>query len=184
MQRITSLSIAALLLGAAGCARQMPPDPAAAPAERVLVADADGTNIRSINSTGPVAADVKASPQAAYRALVTAYGELGIAPEVTDEASLRVARTNFTARRIIAGERASVYFECGESLTGSRADEGRLTVSLASQATPGPAGATVATTLTAVVRANDGTSTGATSCSSTGRLETRIHNLVKQRATI
>ena len=172
-----------LAISAAACARPMPPDPAAVPPERVLVADADGTNIRSINSSGPVAAQVVAGPHAAYRALVAVYEELGIKPEVADDASLRITTTNVSFRRLIAGERASVYFDCGQTLTGARADDGRLTVSMASQATPAPSGSTVATTITAVVRTNDGTSTGTTNCISTGRLESRIHDMVKRRAT-
>ncbi len=183
MQHVFSLAIVSFA-AAAGCVRPMPPDPAAVPSERIVVADADGNNIRSINSSGPVSAEVRATPHAAYRALVAVYGELEMAPEVTDESALRVARTSFSVRRTFAGERASAYLDCGQTLTGARADEGRLTLSIASQASSATAGSIVATTLTGVVRTNEGTSTGTTVCTSTGRLEARIHSLVKQRATM
>ena len=164
----------------AACARPMPPVAAPMPAERIVAADQNGASINSTNNGGPLAVELTMTPAAAYRALVDVYTQLGFAPETMDEGSLRVAKTNLVARRLIAGERASAYLDCGQSLTGARADEGRLTVSITSQAgASSSSGATVATVVSAVVRSNDGASSSAMSCFSTGRLEKRIHDLVK-----
>ena len=173
-------SPALLLIATLACSRPLP-GPAAVPPDRIVAVDIDGNNIRSNNSTAPVAAEVPVPPASAYHALVAAYEELGLGPESADEASHRVARANLVFRGTLGGQRGSAYFDCGQTLTGPRADEGRLTISVASQATAAEGGATLATTATASVRPRDGTSTGAVSCSSTGRLESLIHRTVRRR---
>ena len=172
--------LAPLAAALVACARPNPSVSSPTPAERVVAADQNGASINTTNNGGPLAVELTMTPAAAYRALVNVYTQLGFAPETMDETSLRVAKTNFVARRLIAGERASTYFDCGQSLTGSRADEGRLTVSIASQAAASSSGATVATVVSAVVRSNDGASSSAVGCLSTGRLEARIHDAVRR----
>ncbi|HEX2717783.1 MAG TPA: hypothetical protein VHM67_08870 [Gemmatimonadaceae bacterium] len=178
MQRLSAFIVLALAALVA-CARPVP-NPAPASGERIVASDQNGASIRSTNTAGPISIEVQATPVAAYRALVSVYTQLGFAPETMDEASLRVAKTNLVVRRLLAGQRASAYFDCGQTLTGARADEGRLTVDIASQATSTGSGAVVATVVSAVVRSNDGAASSPTSCISTGLLEARIHDAVKR----
>ena len=179
MKRVLA-PLALPFIALAACARPVS-SPSAAPPNPILATDANGGNVRGLNNAGPLTAELSTTPTVAHRALVSVYDELGLAPQTIDETSYRVARTNLIVRRLLGGQRASVYFDCGQSLTGARADEGRLTVNVASQATPTATGTVVATEATAIVRSNEGTSNAAIGCNSTGRLENQIHEMVKRR---
>ena len=177
-RRIARIAMATTLLSAAGCA-------SAPGAQRQgTIVDAN-RNVFRATDTG-VKVDVGAPRDAAWRALVAAYGDLGLAPAVTDSSSGVVARLKIPMRRVYNGVRTSVLFSCGETAAGgSQADNGQLVASATSQLSVIDAQTTrVSTIVNAYVIPDGGTSSNTLHCGSTGEIETRLHKAIGARLGI
>jgi hypothetical protein len=123
---------------------------------------------------------IAATPAQVHRALVVAFGELGIPVEVGDPATGQVANTQFRVSRQLAGERLSRFLSCGETLTGPRADTDRVLMALVSTVKPVGDGASRVESRVVAVASDVGGTGGKLACTSTGELEQRIHKEVRR----
>ena len=117
------------------------------------------------------------------RALAAAYPTLGIEATLVDPPGGKVGNPRFEVTRTLAGDRLSLLFSCGRTMTGDRADEDRIYISLVSAAVPLDATHTVVETRAeAVARDVRSGNSGATlPCESLGVLERRLNEAARGR---
>lgn len=126
----------------------------------------------------------RAPRDSVWRALVGAYTDVGLLPELADTSSWVVARMNVPMRRVYDGKRMSLLFSCGEDASGrANADNGQIVASSRSQITGEGTdpGTRVSTLVDAYLIPDGGTSSNAMHCGSTGLLEARLHKAVSAR---
>lgn len=121
-----------------------------------------------------------AAPKAdVYRELIAAYAKLGIPAELVNPSSGLVAVTEKRVPNTIAGEQLSRFLSCGETMTGARANQDRVVLSVISYAKPvGMSGSRIETRVVAVATDVSGTG-GRQPCTTTGELEARLHKMVR-----
>lgn len=124
---------------------------------------------------------IGAPPDAVMRALLGAYEGAGITVTLVDPAKRRLGNPGFNLRRALLGTPLSEYLNCGESMTGLRANDDRVTMSLISVVRPTPRGSEIETRIEASAREIQGGNTAdQLLCQSTGKLETKIHQITKE----
>jgi hypothetical protein len=123
---------------------------------------------------------VEAPPDKVYQALIVAYSEIGIPATAINPAQGLVASLKRRAFGRLGDTRLSRLLSCGETISGSRADQDRIEMSVISWARPDGAGKSrIETRVVAHATDTGGTSTRMP-CTSTGELESRIHKTTKQ----
>lgn len=170
------LSLALLLLAA--CAPALP-----APAtDRIVATDQRGQVYRSTSSDVAAEIAVAAPIDRVVAALQAIYAELGV-PAVNQPGPVgRLGNARFQARGKLAGHPMSDYFDCGSSITGPRTNGARLTISMISSYVAEANATRVRTLITAEGRdMADGTSNDPFRCTSTGRLEERVTQMLRER---
>jgi hypothetical protein len=118
-----------------------------------------------------------------FDAVVKAYEEFGIARNTELRAAGEVGNIALVARRTFANDRMSLSIDCGRGMTGSYADQYRVTLAVVTWVSPFGAAKDSATIHTALVgggRATDGTSAWPLQCASLGRFERRLEMRVKE----
>lgn len=143
----------------------------------VLTSDARGRQI-TVNAGGVVTDSLATSPDSAFRAIVAAYSELGIATPLLDMSARRVGDPRMTVSRALKGEPLSRFLSCGEGLTGPRANTDRIMMSVVSQVRVMASGSNIETKVTAVA-VDLGGRGGQAQCSSTGELEELLHRTAR-----
>jgi hypothetical protein len=115
-----------------------------------------------------------------YRELIAAYAKLGIPAELVNPSTGLVAVTEKRVSAMLAGERLSRFLSCGEMMTGPRADQDRIMLSVISYAKPvGMSDSRIETRIVATAFDVSGTSSRQP-CTTTGQLEARLHKMVKE----
>jgi hypothetical protein len=115
----------------------------------------------------------------AYRELIAAYAKLGIPAELINPSTGLVAVTERRVSSALAGEPLSRFLSCGETMTGARANQDRIVLSVVSYAKPvGMSGSRIETRVVATASDVSGTG-GRQPCTTTGELEARLHKMVK-----
>jgi hypothetical protein len=148
--------------------------------DRVILTDESGQRYRSTESAGPIEGEVNAAVDAVWTALPAVYEALGIPLAHLDRTSGQMGNKQIVRTGRLAGQRLSRTFDCGASMTGERADQGRITASVITQVWTRPDGRTgIATTIVSTMKPLDGTSTAPTSCATTGWLEHEIVDRVR-----
>ena len=176
--RIFRLSALALLAGCATAAA------GGAPADtpgRVITAG-DSYDFRIANDASADALPIRATPVAAWTALPGVYQALDIPVEHIDAAGRILGNQRHQARRRLGGEPMSTWFTCGSTLSGPIANEYDLRIAVLSQVRPAeePSASILSTRVEATARSRDGTSASEVACSTTGRLERRIAELLNR----
>jgi hypothetical protein len=166
------------LAAAVGCASSGSPGPDLAPAGQRTVAVDDQQVYRTsvaVNAKVPI----PAPPSRVFDALKTVYADLGVPPATHDPATGRIGNTDFWKSRRFANEPISSFLSCGETFTGSAADNYRIYMSLQSVVRPDGKGASeLETAFSASAQNMEGTSSDRIACGSTGKLEERIRKAV------
>lgn len=131
------------------------------------------------------ARDTVAAPMGVTFAAVRAtYAALKLPREWADSANGQLGTLRARMTYQLGGERLSVFFNCGQGLTGANADTWRLTVALITFLQPAGEGRTrLGTGLVAEAQDMSGTSVEPAMCGSTGLLEERILKDVRARLT-
>ena len=175
-------SILGLIL-VCGCASASRPATETPSNDRILGVDSQsGEVLHTQSSTGPVATSIHAPFSAVWAALPEVYSGLGIELTAIDPPSGTIGNRSFIRSRTLSGKRLSAYFDCGSSMTGMRADEGRMVLSVVSRATAGTEGQTsLSTTVSGAVQTNEGASAQTIPCASSGVLEETIRSAVARR---
>jgi hypothetical protein len=161
-------------------------DPAPAPAPIIITDERDAAlsaalGQRVISDDPTVGEPVEAPPEKVYHALVQVYQNLGIAPTIVNPNTYLVASTERRYFGRFAGSNLSTFISCGESMTGARANQDRVVMSVISRVKPnGTDKSRVETRIVAVATgAGGGTSSDRQPCNTTGELELRIHRATK-----
>lgn len=161
-----------LAVGTASCASTPGPD-VSLPSQRTVAVD-DSRVYRTSVSANPIVA-VPVAPNRVYEAVKAVYEELGIPAGTHDPTTGRFGNSDFFKTRKLANEAMSTFLNCGESFTGSVANNYRIYMSLMSQVRPdGKGGSQLETAFTAQAQNMEGSSSDRISCGSTGKLEERI----------
>lgn len=131
-------------------------------------------------SDDPTVGDPIAAPAGqVYQALIVVYSDIGMPATVVNPRDGLVASLNRRAFGKLGGMRLSRYLSCGESMTGPRADQDRIVLSMISRAKPNGASASRVETRV-VATATDASGTGnRLPCTTTGGLEMRVHREAK-----
>lgn len=125
---------------------------------------------------------VAASREAVWSALVASYAELGLEVNHLDSASGQMGLRSVRVPRRVGGERLSTYLDCGTGLSGTIADTYRVTLTMLTGVAPGAGGMRLTTDIAAQAVSNEGASGAPVRCSTKGRLEERLHAMVRERA--
>jgi len=163
-----------VLLGTTAACASTPGTPdVSLPTERTVAVD--DRNVYRTTVAPNAKAPIAAGPGRAFEALKAVYDELGVPPGTHDPATGRFGNTDFWKQRRLGNEALSTYVSCGESFTGSVANNYRIYISLISMIRPdGKGGSELETAFTAQAQNMEGSSSDRISCGSTGRLEERI----------
>lgn len=127
---------------------------------------------------GTVTAKLLTPAPMAWNAVLSALTQRHVTPTLLDRAVGRAGDTALVLLRSWNGHQLSYYFDCGSTMTGSRADEERLHAVLLAQLTRLPGDSIgVAVHFSATAHAiNSGSSSRPSQCASTGRGEVEILN--------
>lgn len=161
-----------LVVSTASCASSPAPD-VSLPSQRTVAVD----DSRVYRTTVPANAKaaIPAAPSRTYDAVKAVYEELGIPPGTHDPTTGRFGNADFYKSRKLANDPMSSFLNCGESFTGSVANNYRIYMSLVSQVRPdGKGGSELETAFSALAQNMEGSSGDRISCGSTGKLEERI----------
>lgn len=138
----------------------------------------DGPNqLNLYNAAGVGARVVNATKTDVWAVLGTVYEHLQISVTLSNPAQWEFGNPRFLARRIERG-RLSTHFDCGRTLTGHRADEYAVTLSVVTRLTDAPGDSTVVVTTVDGSAKPRATSGNAVHCASKGTLELRVGQLV------
>jgi len=119
-----------------------------------------------------------------FAAVRAVYTQLKIPREIADSTNGLLGTLRLRSTYTVAGERLSVYFNCGMGMTGANADSWRLSIALVTFLQPAGEGKTrLGTGAAAQAQDMGGASKDPLPCGSTGLLETRVLELVKMRLT-
>ena len=110
------------------------------------------------------------------------YDEIGIPSATVDAASGRISAPTFTKMRKFGDVNLSMFFNCGDSLNGNIANTYRIYISVVTAVRPdGKGGTQLETAVDGAAADMGGSSSGRIPCGTTGRLEERIQNGVRQK---
>lgn len=170
------------LPGAAACASSgsTPNIGLPEPSERVVATDNTTTYRTTVSPTAKV--PIAASASRAFEALKSVYSDLGVPVAILDPATGRIGNTNFSKSQRLGGEMLSTFFNCGNSIVGSAADNYRVYISMVSMVSPsGPDGSVLETALTASAQNMEGTAADKIVCGTTGKLEQAVREKVEKK---
>jgi len=178
-QVTAALAVAALAgCSSGGGATTSTPGPIVVNDERDAVLSA-AMGERVISNDQAIYASVAAPPDKVHQALIVAYSDLGVPASVINPKDGLVAALNRRAFARLGNERLSRYVSCGDSMTGPRADQDRVVLSVISWAKPDGTGNTrIESRIVGNAMDSGGTGTRMP-CTTTGELESRIHQAAK-----
>lgn len=167
--------LALLLLSA--CASAGGTEPLAAPPR---VTSSGGTyDVRVSNNTEAAVAVLQASPEAAWAALPQVFQALEIPVTHVESGNRVMGNRDYTAPRRLDGESLERFVNCGAAITGPVASNHTLKLTLLVQVLPAGEGQSrLSTRLDGRARSRQGVSSSVIPCSSTGRLEARVAELL------
>lgn len=133
----------------------------------------------SVSTDAPVASAIRTAlrPDTAVAMLQAAYGVMGIPITLQDPTTGRLGNPRFVTRSRINNEPMSRFLNCGQTLTGNRADRDQITMSIVTTVRAAPnGGSTVETLLTASAQDRTSGNVGdMIPCTTRGQLESRLH---------
>ena len=125
---------------------------------------------------------VDAPRDSVWKALLGAYTDIGLLPDVADESTGAVGATRIPMRGVYRGMRTSALFSCGETPTGAeQADAGQIVANMSSQLSGTATTSTISTMVDAYVIPDGGTSSNALHCGSTGEIEAQLQKALNKR---
>jgi hypothetical protein len=180
MRPITALFVFVV----SGCASSGPKtDPEITrPTERIVASDRQGMIRTSVEDNAKLT--IAAPPSRALTVIKSVYDELGIPSATLDAASGRITAPTFDRMRTLGKTNLSMYFNCGDSLNGNIANTYRVYISVVTAIrSDGKGGTELETAVSGAAADMAGASSGRIPCGTTGRLEERIHEGVRQKTS-
>lgn len=123
---------------------------------------------------------VHARADSVYQAVMRAFDDLGIPVGRTDAKGGVVGSERFERQRVLAGAPMAKSFDCGEGPSGPIANLFRLEVALVAWVTPADGGTKLGLATVASGRDVSGVFRKPKECASTGSLELKVLDRVKQ----
>jgi len=182
--RSTLISVLVLMASACASSSGTTVSPGAAATTTTRIGTAEGRTVGVATTTGgeEMSATLQVPVERTWELLPLAYADLEIPVRLQQQGTRTIGNTDFRVRRVIGGERASRYLNCGSASGGPNADTYQLTINIVTQAREAANDAsTVTTRLTATAKSPNYAGAVAT-CSTTGRLERRIADMVAELA--
>lgn len=180
-QRISSMQLTLIsvsMIGAfaiAGCAAS-----SSASQRHSTVID-QSRNVTHTTDNG-IRINIDAPRDSVWKALLGAYTDIGLLPDVADESTGAVGATRIPMRSVYRGMRTSALFSCGETPTGAeQADAGQIVANMSSQLSGTGTTSSVSTIVDAYVIPDGGTSSNALHCGSTGEIEAQLQKALNKR---
>ena len=172
-----------ILLLLAACATAPAPLPTTGPNTGMTDTET-GTLIKLSDAPTTVSISLDAPPSRIWAGLPAVYSSLGIKPETNDASTMTIGTQAFTGSRL-GGKRTLDWMRCGNQGAGpSSGGMVRTRFTINTVARPASNDKTdLVTTVTGTATPVEGTSTGATACTSTGDLEQKIRELVVAELT-
>lgn len=130
------------------------------------------------NSDGGITRFVRATPEDVWKTLLVTYNDLKLPITALDAESRQLSSSQTRAPRTLGGKPLRDYLDCGSSISGPRVDSYDVAYTLVSVVTPAGDSTAVQSSLVASARSRGGASTAPVACATTGRLETRVAQLV------
>jgi len=126
--------------------------------------------------------ELKAAPGKVYEATLQAFGALDIPVGNTASTAGIIGSERFERIRVLGGTMLSKSFDCGEGPAGPKANIYRLEIAVAAYISPIPGSSGTRLGLAVVAEGRDPTGPYCTPrfCASTGALETKIVEKVRQ----
>lgn len=153
----------------------------------------DARTISVVTASGTVQVDrgvdirtnqrVEVTPLAAWNALPAVYRDLGIDPDMSEPATLRMGVSEYRISRSFLDRPASTFLDCGldPGLNRPLADQIPVNVHMVTTVLEGPAGTELRTEIQGTGRRSGGNA-GVAQCQSTGVLESLIGRMVEDAA--
>lgn len=154
----------------------------APPPERRTVTGVGGSqgNVDITVEQGVIVTDLLATADAAWEALMPVYQSLEIEIGKIDPDRRAIGHPAISVSRRMAGLRLSRLFRCGDTMTGPIADESRVTVTIETRIEAMEDGSRVLSMISASAIPFDGSGANR-ECTTTGKLETEIHQALVAR---
>jgi hypothetical protein len=180
---VTLALTAALAACKSGASRQPELGAGGAPPELVItgssLANGGSISYRLDNNDGGMTRLVQATPAETWKTVLVTYSDLKLPITALDVEKHRISSSEARAPRKLGGKSLREYVDCGSGLAGARVDSHDVAYTLVTVVSPAGADSTaVHSTLVASASDRGGTSTGPVACSTTGRLEKRIAQLI------
>jgi len=173
---VVTLSVAAL----SACSSNPPIGGAPAP-ETIRVSGAGSVTVTS-NATAGVS--IVAAPIArVWRLLPMVYDSVGLRVATLDSARHLIANGDTKLRRQLGGVPLSRFLDCGQTQIGYNADSYEVVLTVQTQLQSDPSGATTVRTLVTAVSKPVAFSQEYSNCSSTGKLESRVSDVIRAKLT-
>jgi uncharacterized lipoprotein len=173
---VVALSVAAV----SACSSNPPIDSAPAP-ETIRVS---GTGSVTMTSNATAGVSIVAAPIArVWRLLPMVYDSVGLHVATLDSARHLIANGDTKLRRQLRGVPLSRYLDCGQTQIGYNADSYEVVLTVKTQLQSDPSGATTVRTLVTAVSKPVAFSQEYSSCSSTGKLESRVSDVIRAKLT-
>ena len=182
---LVALSLAAVASACASANRTIEPGTEQAiNTTRVVGSDNATRSITGVVRTESVKSEVFAPPQQVWEMLPEVYQALGIDIASVIQEEKRIGNDAFRTRRKVADMPMQRLLDCGGAAGTPNAETFEITMSVFSVVTGSGDRSAVATTLSATARSPSFGGASDILCTSTGRLERRIDELVKARLAL
>ena len=183
---LRSLLLAPAALSLAACASGTSTPGGGAPAPTTAQVNVAGSGTATalgsvVNVNEGQRNTVQAAPDAAYAALIAAYETVGIPLSYKDDARRRAGNIGYKARRQAGKVPMRFAVDCGEDLSGPKADSYEITMSVESSVGAGETPGT--STLLTVVNASGkpvSFSGAEVTCTTKGEIERRLQKAVAE----
>jgi uncharacterized lipoprotein len=173
---VVALSVAAL----SACSSNPPLDGAPTP-ETVRVSGAGGGAV-TMTSSATAGVSLVAAPIAkVWRLLPNVYDSLGLTIATLDSAHHLIGNGDAKMRRQLGGVPLSRFLDCGQTQIGYNADSYDVVLSVRTQLQSEESGATTVRTLVTAVAKPVAFSQAYSNCTSTGKLESRLADVLRER---
>jgi len=125
---------------------------------------------------------INAAPAKVYEAALRAFAALEIPVGNTSSTEGIIGSERFERMRVLGGTMLSKSFDCGEGPAGQKANTHRIQIAVAAYVAPSPGGRTTRLGIAVFAEARDPTGPYAAprECASTGALETKIAEKIRQ----
>jgi hypothetical protein len=170
---------ALLLLVVGGCVSSNTPPEESTPRQAAIFQSRETGTILA-EAPRSVSIDVPALPAAVWVAVKKTYADFEVPLAVENPAAHQLGNSNFYKMRQLAGKPMVDFVDCGSGMTGPKASEYRIYISLLTDVTTdGKGGTLVHTTFVPMGQDMSGSSTDRIPCGTSGRFEQYFLDHVK-----